>query len=119
MFVDCNAVNVETVHRIASIIGSTGAQFVDGEIIGPPPGPQGEPPYISRPGAPALGALGDLGLKVRIMKGPVGAASALKMSYAGINKGGILLLLRCFWAPHAPASPTPCAPNWSKTSRNS
>jgi hypothetical protein len=25
------------------------------------------------------------------MEGPVGAASALKMSYAGINKGGILL----------------------------
>jgi len=92
MFVDCNAVNVETVHRIASIIGSTGAHFVDGGIIGPPPGRQGEPTlYFSGGGAPALRALGELGLKVRIMEGPVGAASALKMSYAGINKGGILL----------------------------
>jgi L-threonate 2-dehydrogenase len=92
MFVDCNAVNVETVHQIASIISSTGAQFVDGGIIGPPPGPQSEPTlYFSGEDAPTLAALGDLGLKVRIMEGPVGAASALKMSYAGINKGGILL----------------------------
>jgi 3-hydroxyisobutyrate dehydrogenase-like beta-hydroxyacid dehydrogenase len=93
VFVDCNAVNVETVHQIALIIGSAGARFVDGGIIGPPPGPQGEPTfYFSGADAPTLGALGDLGLKVRIMEGPVGAASALKMSYAGINKGGILLV---------------------------
>jgi 3-hydroxyisobutyrate dehydrogenase-like beta-hydroxyacid dehydrogenase len=93
VFVDCNAVNVETVHQIALVIGSAGARFVDGGIIGPPPGPQGEPTfYFSGADAPALGELGDLGLKVRIMEGPVGAASALKMSYAGINKGGILLV---------------------------
>jgi 3-hydroxyisobutyrate dehydrogenase-like beta-hydroxyacid dehydrogenase len=93
VFVDCNAVNVETVHQIALIIGSAGARFVDGGIIGPPPGPQGEPTiYFSGADAPTLGALGDLGLKVRIMEGPVGAASALKMSYAGVNKGGILLV---------------------------
>lgn len=31
--------------------------------------------------------LKEFGLDVRIVEGPVGAASALKMSYAGINKG--------------------------------
>jgi L-threonate 2-dehydrogenase len=93
MFVDCNAVNVETVYQIALIIDSAGARFVDGGIIGPPPGPQGEPTfYFSGADAATLGALGNLGLRVRIMEGPVGAASALKMSYAGINKGGILLV---------------------------
>jgi len=92
VFVDCNAVNVETVRQIASIIDSTGAQFVDGGIIGPPPGPQGEPTfYFSGDDAPALATLGDLGLKVRIVEGPIGAASALKISYAGINKGATLL----------------------------
>ena len=62
------------------------------EIIGPPPGPQREPTfYFSGEDAPALAALGDLGLKVRIMEGAVGRASALKMSYSGINKGATLL----------------------------
>jgi 3-hydroxyisobutyrate dehydrogenase-like beta-hydroxyacid dehydrogenase len=31
--------------------------------------------------------LGQFGLKIRTIEGPVGAASALKMSYAGITKG--------------------------------
>jgi L-threonate 2-dehydrogenase len=92
MFVDCNALNVETVQQIASIIGPTGAQFVDGAIIGAPPGPEGEPNfYFSGQYASSLAALRNFDLKVRIIDGPVGAASALKMSYAGINKGGILL----------------------------
>jgi len=92
MFVDCNAVNVETVQQIASIIGPTGALFVDGGIIGAPPGPEGEPTfYFSGEYASSLAALRSFGLKVRIIDGPVGVASALKMSYAGINKGGILL----------------------------
>jgi hypothetical protein len=70
VFVDCNAVNVETVQQIASIIGSAGARFIDGGIIGPPPGPQGEPTlYLSGEDAPALAALGGLGLKVRIVEG--------------------------------------------------
>jgi hypothetical protein len=34
-----------------------------------------------------VAVLKDLGLDVRIIAGPVGAASALKMSYAGIIKG--------------------------------
>ena len=31
--------------------------------------------------------LGDFGLVIRVMDGPIGAASAMKMSYAGITKG--------------------------------
>lgn len=92
IFVDCNAVSVETARRIAAIVAPTGAPFVDGGIIGLPPGPVGDPTfYFSGEAAPALAALGDLGLEVRIMAGPIGAASALKMSYAGINKGVTLL----------------------------
>jgi putative dehydrogenase len=93
IFADCNAVNVETVRRIAAVIAPTGAAFVDGGIIGSPPGLTGGPTfYFSGQAAPALAGLGDLGLNVRIMKAPVGAASALKMSYAGINKGTLLLV---------------------------
>ena len=93
MFVDCNAVNVETVRRISSIIEPTGASFVDGSIIGHPPDPQGGPTfYFSGSAAKELAAFEGLGLKVRIMEAPIGAASALKMAYAGINKGITLLV---------------------------
>ena len=92
IFADCNAINVETVRRIDAVIRPTGAAFVDGGIIGAPPGQSGNPTfYFSGQAAPALAGLCDLGLNVRIMKAPLGAASALKMSYAGINKGTTLL----------------------------
>lgn len=87
--VDCNAVNVDTVMRIEEIIGSAQAPFVDAGIIGFPPQPGGKSPafYMSGEHAGELAVLNDLGLDVRIVEGPVGAASALKMSYAGIVKG--------------------------------
>jgi 3-hydroxyisobutyrate dehydrogenase-like beta-hydroxyacid dehydrogenase len=92
IFVDCNAVSVETVARIATVIAPSGAPFVDGGIIGSPPGPKAEPTfYFSGAPAEALAGLGDFGLRVRVMAAPVGGASALKMSYAGINKGMTLL----------------------------
>jgi 3-hydroxyisobutyrate dehydrogenase-like beta-hydroxyacid dehydrogenase len=87
--VDCNAVNVETVRRIGDIIASAQAPFVDGGIIGFPPQPGGKGPafYMSGAHASDVAVLKDFGLDVRIVEGPVGAASALKMSYAGIVKG--------------------------------
>jgi 3-hydroxyisobutyrate dehydrogenase-like beta-hydroxyacid dehydrogenase len=45
IFADCNAINVETVRRIAAVITPTGAAFVDGGIIGPPPGQSGGPNF--------------------------------------------------------------------------
>lgn len=92
IFVDCNAVNVQTVQQIERVIAPTGAAFVDGGIVGPPPGPGGDPTlYLSGEHAPKLATLGDLGLRIRVMAALVGGASALKMSYAGINKGITLL----------------------------
>lgn len=87
--VDCNAVNVDTVKRIEEIIGSAQAPFVDGGIIGFPPQPGGKSPafYLSGEHAKDVAVLRDFGLDIRIVEGPVGAASALKMSYAGIVKG--------------------------------
>jgi 3-hydroxyisobutyrate dehydrogenase-like beta-hydroxyacid dehydrogenase len=87
--VDCNAVNVETVRKVEEIVLSSGARFVDAAVIGlpPKPGTKGPALYVSGEDAGDLGTLRDLGLDLRIINGPVGAASALKMSYAGINKG--------------------------------
>ncbi|MFC4274500.1 NAD(P)-dependent oxidoreductase [Achromobacter aloeverae] len=89
VYVDCNAVNPRTVGRIAGIIQGSGAAFVDGGIIGGPPKPGQPGPvlYCSGPAAGAVEALGRAGLRVRVLPADIGAASALKMSYAGITKG--------------------------------
>ncbi len=89
VYVDCNAVSPRTVARIAAHIQGSGAAFVDGGIIGGPPKPGQPGPmlYCSGPSAGAAEALGRAGLRVRVLPGEIGAASALKMSYAGITKG--------------------------------
>jgi len=89
VYADCNAVNPETVRRIAAAIAASGAEFVDAGIIGlpPKPGTPGPAIYCSGPSAAAVGVLGAHGLRIREVHGPIGAASALKMSYAGITKG--------------------------------
>jgi len=88
VFVDCNAVSPATAERIAAVIAGARTRFVDAGIIGPPPSPGARTVfYASGEAAPALRALGALGLEVRVLDAPVGAASALKMSYAGLTKG--------------------------------
>ena len=46
IYADCNAVDVGTVKQIAGIVGSTGASFVDGGIIGGPPKPGAAGPTL-------------------------------------------------------------------------
>ncbi|MGY4308924.1 3-hydroxyisobutyrate dehydrogenase-like beta-hydroxyacid dehydrogenase [Bradyrhizobium sp. USDA 4369] len=89
VLVDCNAVNVETIRTIEDIVLSSGARLVDAAIIGlpPKPGTKGPAFYVSGDAAGDIAVLGQLGLDLRLIEGPIGAASALKMSYAGINKG--------------------------------
>jgi 3-hydroxyisobutyrate dehydrogenase-like beta-hydroxyacid dehydrogenase len=88
LYVDCNAVSPETAKRVAGVIAETGSPFADGGIIGGPPrkGYGGPTLYVS--GEPANRVEGlARGIVVRTIDGPVGAASALKMSYAAITKG--------------------------------
>jgi len=89
VFVDCNAVSPRTVDRIAAVIAPTGSSFVDAGIIGAPPKPSDAGPrfYASGPQAPRFASLREFGLDVRVLDGPMSAASAMKMSYAGITKG--------------------------------
>jgi 3-hydroxyisobutyrate dehydrogenase-like beta-hydroxyacid dehydrogenase len=88
-YVECNAINPDTVKKIEAVIAATGCPFVGAGIIGPPPkaGSANTKIYASGPAAPRFAALNDYGLIVRVLDGPVTAASALKMSYAGITKG--------------------------------
>ena len=89
VFVDCNAVSSRTVDRIAAVMAPTGSSFVDAGIIGAPPKPSDAGPrfYASGPQAPRFASLREFGLDVRVLDGPMSAASAMKMSYAGITKG--------------------------------
>ena len=89
IYVDCNAVSPETVKRIANILEPTGCRFVDAGIIGGPPKANYDGPtfYLSGADAADVAVLSDFGLSCKIVDGPIGAASALKMSYAGITKG--------------------------------
>ncbi len=89
IYVDCNAISPETTRAIAEVIAATGAEFVDGGLIGGPPSARnaGAKLYLSGPAAPRLMWLADHGLRLGCLDAPVGAASALKLSYAGITKG--------------------------------
>ena len=89
VYVDCNAVSPETVSRIAGVVAASGAPFVDAGIIGGPPR-QGKPGprfYASGPAVGAFARLGAHGLEILPLEGGIGAASALKLSYAGMTKG--------------------------------
>jgi 3-hydroxyisobutyrate dehydrogenase-like beta-hydroxyacid dehydrogenase len=95
VFVDCNAVSPATVRHVHAVIAATGTDFVDAGIIGfpPPPGTNDGPHiYASGEHAAKMKVLGDYGLDVRVLDGPIGAASALKMAYAGISKGTIAIV---------------------------
>jgi len=90
-FADCNAVAPATVREIAAAL--PGVCFVDIGIIGGPPSGEGPGPrlYASGEEAKSLAPLRDWGIDLRPIEGGIGAASALKMSYAGITKGIIAL----------------------------
>jgi 3-hydroxyisobutyrate dehydrogenase-like beta-hydroxyacid dehydrogenase len=91
VFVECNAISPATCRRIRDILGATA--FIDVGIIGGPPvaGTQDRAKcprfYASGAHARLLMRLADYALDIAILDGPVGAASGLKLSYAGLTKG--------------------------------
>src|SRR5215469_10535986 len=89
VYIDCNAVSPQTAIRIGEIIAHTGAHFVDAGIIGGPPRPGYKGPSIYASGEHVREALPlrDWGIDLRAIDGPIGTASGVKMSYAGITKG--------------------------------
>ncbi len=102
LYIDWNAVSPARAADIAGIITIAGGRFADGGIIGLPPGSEGPGPllFASGPEAHELKRLQDLGVRFKVLDAPVGAASALKMSYAGITKGTIALGAAMLLAAH-------------------
>jgi L-threonate 2-dehydrogenase len=89
VFIDCNALSPKTKAQVAVTLAQTGCDVIDGAIIGSPPqsGEKGPRLYVSGEQSGRASVLGTLGLDLRPIDGPIGAAAALKMSYAGISKG--------------------------------
>ncbi len=91
VYVDANAVSPTT----AAVIAELFEHYVDGGIIGPPAHLDGTTRmYLSGHDAAAVAErwAGSV-LDVRVVDGGVGAASALKMCFAGWTKGSTALLL--------------------------
>ncbi len=95
VFVDCNAVSPATAHVTAQTITEAGGRFIDAGIIGPPAVKAGITRlYVSGEGADQIPPLFQNSLiDSRFVSDQVGAASALKMAYAGWSKGSTALLM--------------------------
>jgi L-threonate 2-dehydrogenase len=94
IYIDLNAISPDTAMMVEMIVAPSKCGFLDGGIIGGPPRESdGYSPvyYVSGSGAEKAKVLEEYGLRVGVLDLPVGAASALKMSYAGITKGLIAM----------------------------
>jgi 3-hydroxyisobutyrate dehydrogenase-like beta-hydroxyacid dehydrogenase len=91
IYVDANAVSPATAHAVADTV----ARVVDGGIIGPPPRSAGTTRlYLSGVEADSVAELfAGTVLETRIVSEEIGAASAVKMTYAAWTKGTAALLL--------------------------
>jgi len=91
IYVDANAIAPDTARAIAKLQ----PRLVDGGIVGPPPTRPGTTRlYLSGAEAEQIAALfAGTNVDARVVSTEPGAASALKMAYAGWTKGSAALLL--------------------------
>ena len=87
-YADCNAISPMTTKAVEAAIVGAGGRYIDGSIIGGPPG-RGPVPrfYTSGPDTQPLEELDGKGIEVRPIGAEIGRASAIKMCYAGLTKG--------------------------------
>ncbi len=96
VYVDANAISPATAATVRATVEKSGATYIDGGIIGPPPTkPAGSRLYLAGERAPEVAAL----FEGSTFEAPVlknmgdFAASALKMVYAAWTKGSAAMLL--------------------------
>ncbi len=110
IYVDANAVAPATARRIAGMF----RRFVDGGVIGPPPGGgRSTRLYLSGPEAAAVAGWFDAALDVRIIDDRPGSASSLKMLYAAWTKGTAALLAAIRAAAEEAGVAVPLLAEWS------
>ena len=97
-FVDANAISPDSARRVAAIVTGAGGRYVDGGIVGNPPGTNGETRvYLSGPGCSGVAELFGKPDRPELSAVALGpqpvAASALKMTYGAWTKGTSALVL--------------------------
>ncbi len=98
IYVDANAISPGTAHQVRSLTGAAGGRYVDGGIIGSPPGqagPDGTRLYLAGEDSGEVAALFEgSAVNPEILRNDnPAAASALKMAYAAWTKGSAALML--------------------------
>ena len=87
-YVDCNAISPTRSIEVGEVIEGAGASFIDAGIIGLAPGKGPSTRfYVSGTDTAPMEALNGKGIEVMPLQGGIGAASGLKMCYAGLTKG--------------------------------
>jgi 3-hydroxyisobutyrate dehydrogenase-like beta-hydroxyacid dehydrogenase len=88
LIADLNAIAPSTVDTMVLVLTAGGLDLVDGSISGPPPTSRpGARVYLSGPRAGEVAALPWRHVEPIVLPGPLGRASALKMSTASVYKG--------------------------------
>jgi 3-hydroxyisobutyrate dehydrogenase-like beta-hydroxyacid dehydrogenase len=88
LYFDCNAVAPETAAEIGLVIEAAGASYIDGGIVGNPPGAAVPTRFfVSGSGAQQVNIFDGKGIDIKQCGREAGKASAIKMCYAGITKG--------------------------------
>jgi hypothetical protein len=94
VYVDANAISPAHASEVASIVESDGASYVDGGIIGAPPPADSTWAFFSGTGAAEIATMfRDAAITTSLLEQGPFAASAMKMSYAGWNKGMLAMML--------------------------
>lgn len=95
IYVDANAIAPESARRIAALVETAGGTMVDGGIVGGPSDDPGETRlYLSGAEADTVASWFTTGMPEPVVVGiAVGAASAVKVGFAGWTKGSAALLL--------------------------
>lgn len=92
---DLNAIAPEQVADLAAAADRAGLPFVDGAVSGAPPHPDRPPARVllSGPAARRVAELPWTSVRVEVLDGPAGAASAAKMCTGGVRKGVTALVI--------------------------
>lgn len=94
LYVDANSVSPVTMERIAAVVSRSGADCVDGAVLGGAAGVGAATRLLlSGPRAAEIAAVFQGCIRVEALGDALGSASALKMCFAAFNKGLVALFL--------------------------